>query len=213
MGTDIHGVFQSHDDDGKWQDVVSKFEENRHYQLFAVLAGVRNGAGFAGVKTGEPVVPISEPRGFPEDFEIVDEENHPIASFAVLPEWRRKYRSEGDPLEVWMGDHSHTWLTAEEMLRWFSSAPVVVQIGVLERAEYEKWDRTSPPGIYYGEICGSSTKVINDNQPEREQNPNWTHIRCEWDAPLKKELSYFFDEVKRLQETHGEVRFVFGFDS
>lgn len=64
MGTDIHGVFQRRNPETKqWEDIPHKYEMNRHYQLFAMLAGVRNGTGFAGVKTGEPVKPISEPRG------------------------------------------------------------------------------------------------------------------------------------------------------
>jgi len=43
MGTDIHGVFQAFDN-GQWRDVESSYEQDRHYQLFAVLAGVRNGS-------------------------------------------------------------------------------------------------------------------------------------------------------------------------
>ena len=39
----------------------------RNYLLFSVLADVRNGTGFAGVITYKPVVPISEPRGLPDD--------------------------------------------------------------------------------------------------------------------------------------------------
>ena len=214
MGTDIHGVFQRHDAaTGKWVDITSKFEENRHYQLFAVLAGVRNGCGFAGIKTGEPVVPIAEPRGLPEDFEVVNGDSHPIASFDYLPAWRQEYRTKDDELEVWMGDHSHSWLTADEMLAWFNNAPTVVQTGILGRAVYEKWDRGSRPVSYCGGISGPGVVLINDNQPERDSTPNWTHIRCEWDAPLKQELAYFFDEVARLQAEHGQVRFVFGFDS
>ena len=54
MGTDIHGVFQRFDAAaGIWEDVPSKYEQDRHYQLFAVLAGVRNGYGFAGAQTAE----------------------------------------------------------------------------------------------------------------------------------------------------------------
>src|SRR5215469_11787636 len=32
----------------------------RNYDLFAILAGVRNGSGFGGCDTGDPVVPIAE---------------------------------------------------------------------------------------------------------------------------------------------------------
>lgn len=50
MGTDIHCTFQSKTD-GRWADIPHKYEGNRHYFLFSWLAGVRNGFGFAGVKT------------------------------------------------------------------------------------------------------------------------------------------------------------------
>lgn len=40
-----------------------------------------------------------------------------------------------------------------------------------------------------------------------------THVQISWQANFKEELSYFFDEVKRLKELHGDVRMVFGFDS
>lgn len=215
MGTDIHGVFQRHNSTtGKWEDIPSKFDGNRHYQLFAVLAGVRNGTGFAGIKTGEPVKPIAEPRGLPDGFEVDESDVHPLASIDLIAEWRRKYRSEGESLDVWMGDHSHSWLTAEEMLAWFANAPVVVQTGIFNRDDYERWDKKSPPDFgYCGGIGGASVVLINDNQPERESSPNWTHIRCEWEQGLREELAYFFDEVARLQAEHGQVRFVFGFDS
>lgn len=192
---------------------------NRHYQLFAVLADVRNGRGFAGVKTGEVVTPIAEPRGYPDGFEV-DGDHHIVGLVEHIDPRRRKYRTAeylepGDnPLELWMGDHSHSWLTADEMLAWFQSAPIVVKTGIFGREDYDRWDKKSLPDFgYCGGICGTNIVLINDNQQEREGTPNWTHIRCEWDAPLRDELSYFFDEVKRLKDEHGTVRFVFGFDS
>ena len=80
MGTDIHGVFQRHDNTtGQWHDVPSNYKQDRHYQLFAVLADVRNGYGFAGIQTGEVVTPTSKPRGLPSDFAI-EGEAHPLAA-------------------------------------------------------------------------------------------------------------------------------------
>ncbi len=40
-----------------------------------------------------------------------------------------------------------------------------------------------------------------------------SHVRVEWFSDLNDEFKYFIDEVKRLVDEHGEVRFVFGFDS
>lgn len=133
MGTDIHGVFQRFDGE-HWVDIPSEYDQGRHYQLFAVLAGVRNGTGFAGIQTGEVVTPISEPRGLPDDFKV-DGDIHPIASLSVMTKWRQKYHAADEPLEVWMGDHSHTWLTAAEMLEWYERAPSVVQISASSAAK------------------------------------------------------------------------------
>lgn len=218
MGTDIHGVFQRYDQStDTWVDIEHKYEMDRHYQLFAVLAGVRNGSGFAGVRTGEAVMPIAEPRGYPEGF-VMDAERgddfHPIIALDHMDPRRRNWHEEGEPLGVWMGDHSHSWLTADEMLAWFETAPVVVKTGIFDRADYEQWDKKSPPNFgYCGGIGGAGVVVINDNAPEREATTGWTHISCEWDVELKSELAYFFEEVARLKAEHGTVRFVFGFDS
>lgn len=213
MGTDIHGVFQGHDKaTGQWRDVASNYEQRRHYQLFAVLAGVRNGYGFAGIPTGEAVTPIAEQRGLPADF-AMDGDSHPIATLEHMDPVRRQYHSADKALNVLMGDHSHSWLTGSEMLVWAEHAPKVVKTGILGRAVYEAWDGASRPPAYCGGASGFGVVLINDNAVEKEQAPAWTHIRCTWRSDLRAELAYFFDEVARLVAEHGEVRFVFGFDS
>lgn len=219
MGTDIHGVFQRHDAaTGKWLDIPAQYNQDRHYQLFAVLAGVRNGSGFAGIRTGEPVQPISEPRGLPADFEVAVD-NHPVATLDHMDPRRAGYRRKrpesyepDELLAVWMGEHSYSWLTGEEMLAWAEHAPTVVQCGVLSRAEYEAWDKKSQPHSYYGDISGGTVLVIEE--PQLVKPPDgWTHVRVTWEQGLRAELAYFFEEVARLVSEHGTVRFVFGFDS
>ena len=214
MGTDIHGVFQRKDKNtGKWHGVSSTYEQERHYQLFAVLAGVRNGTGFAGVTTGSPVKPISEPRGLPLDFQIDEQDCHQIEVLEHMDPRRRQWHEKDDSLKVWMGDHSYSWLSGEEMLAWVENAPTVTKTGILARDVYEAWDGTTTPLSYCGGISGPNVVVVNDNTVDKDQCPNWTHIRCYWESNLAEELAYFFDEIKRLVEEHGEVRFVFGFDS
>lgn len=91
MGTDIHGVFQRRDKTtSQWVDVPSNYKQDRHYQLFAVLAGVRNGHGFARVRTGEAVKPIAEPRGLPKDFALIDEGSHPLTAIEHMDPSRRE---------------------------------------------------------------------------------------------------------------------------
>ncbi len=65
---------------------------DRNYDLFAMLANLRNGVGFAGRKRGEVLDPIDEPRGIPED---------------ASPEYREEAaRSES---------HTFTYYTVEEL--------------------------------------------------------------------------------------------------
>lgn len=200
MGCDIHGVFQKLDGD-KWVDVPTTYEFDRHYQLFAVLADVRNDNG---------VEPIAEPRGLPEDF-VVHGDRHPAGSLDILPKYHREHRKPGEPMEVWMGQHSFSWLSAEEMLSWYGSRRSVEQSGVIDRHTRAAWDGKSRPKEYFQGVCGQGVVVVDDEF--RTNIDNWTHVRVTWESNLQNELAYFFDEVKRLSDEHGQVRFVFGFDS
>src|SRR4051794_16548380 len=83
MGCDIHFYVEKKDENGNWQSADAwetedgydcpsipykkRFYSGRNYDLFGILADVRNGRGFAGVKTGDGFVPIAEPRGLPDD--------------------------------------------------------------------------------------------------------------------------------------------------
>ena len=160
MGTDIHGIFQKKVGD-KWEDVESLYKQDRHYILFAWLGDVRNGFGFAGRYTHDIIQPLSSERGLPDDFEMIDED-HPIKLMDFIDPIRREY-SETDEFNglLWMGDHSHSYLTGKE--------------------------------------------ILNTEFPE---------IRI-YDKPLnmREPVKYFIDEVQRLTDLHGEIRFVFGFDS
>lgn len=68
--------------------------QSRNYRLFAMLADVRNGYGFAGTDTGDAVEPISMPRGVPED---------------ASPEWLREVEEWGPDL------HSTSYFTLAEL--------------------------------------------------------------------------------------------------
>ena len=153
MGTDIHGIMQAKKD-GKWVDIPHNYDEDRHYALFAWLGNVRNGFGFAGIKTHEPLKPLSDRRGLPADFEHVDYGHQTTAD--CLPEYER----EGFEGTKWMGDHSYSWVSSEEILG--SEHPLVKQTGVLD---------------------------------------------------TENNMDYFIEEIQRLVNEHGPVRYVFGFDS
>lgn len=123
MGCDIHVAIEVRDESGQWKPTKLLEKDwaterlftgdynffDRNYDLFAMLADVRNGRGFAGLTTGEGFNPIDDARGLPAD---------------LSRELRRLAEDGGDQdydsaLEAygagWLGDHSHSWLTLREL--------------------------------------------------------------------------------------------------
>lgn len=203
MGTDVHAIIQQKvvtivdgEDQVTWEDIESKWEERRHYKLFSWLADVRNGYGFAGVETYTPLVPIAEPRGLPED--LIDRERN------------------GD---VWVGDHSFTWLTGQEILDAIDDLPVLTNTGVIPLAAYREWDGNMPDS-WSGQVDGQNVVTLSSEEAE---NPKYRFVegtdyfvRVSWVEhadSLREEFKYFTDEVQRLVDEYGEVRFTLGFDS
>ena len=70
---------------------------HRNYNLFAILADVRNGIGFAGIDTGEGFIPISAPKGLPDDVT------------AEVKQWSDGWGVDG---------HSHSFLTLAEIFEF-----------------------------------------------------------------------------------------------
>lgn len=201
MGTDIHGVFQKRNKQNEWVDIDTKYEFNRHYQLFAFIGDVRNGFGFAGVRTGEHINPLTSRRGVPSDIQIDNFNDYGI---------------------IWLGDHSHSWFYIKEYFAHLEKAKSVIQTGIISRPHYEEWIKTYPdpetrksPSSYANGIWGKDIVIVNDNEVEKQKHPHYTHIRVEWSASLKEEFDYFTKELVRLIAEHEteEIRFVFGFDS
>lgn len=201
MGTDIHAVFQAKKDDA-WIDVDSQYKEERHYFLFAWLAGVRNGFGFAGVPTHTPIKPIAEPRGLPDDFQGHDSTKELMGRHA-------EYLEDGEDPHVWMGDHSHSWLTADEIIA-VGAPGKTWRTGIVSRTFFDAWDGHTSPETWSGDISGTDIYVAEWPSTVKEGS---THVRIFWMQADEDVLSYFTDEIKRLKSLHGEVRMVFGFDS
>lgn len=221
MGTDIHAVWQKRNNPAEaWQDIPSNWEQDRHYQLFAVLANVHNGYGFAGCPTGQSITPISNPRGLPKDFHTTDQEFYQVAIENIPPGdheffFKCGYVKENGKVNYSMGDHSHSWLSAAEMLEWFKFAPPIIKTGIISREVYNKWDNKSAPAEYCVIYGPDVVLTTVDNLASGNSPRNWTHIQVQWEEHLRLTLAYFFDEVQRLVDLHypAEIRLVFGFDS
>jgi hypothetical protein len=207
MGCDIHSVAQIKKD-GHWVTVESGIGgDDRNYNTFAVLANVRNGSGFAGVKTGEGWKPISEPRGMPEDF-VWDEDST-----------RHEF---GEDRYKWMGDHSHSWLLLSEISTAYKDlqGKAYERSGLLERSEWEAIQKGEID--YPREWCGdcSGPNVVKITEAEAKTGMPSTHVWYSWKLPALYCLSSLYkirDELLDIKWKNcvkdEDVRFVFGFDS
>lgn len=191
MGTDIH-LAAEYFKDGRWHLADKELTEDRNYRAFAVLADVRNGYGFAGFDTGDPVIPISSPRGLPED---MSEE---------LRSMIEKNDTDDDILDedynvsgIWLGDHSFSWVTLQELLEYDLDAPVTVR----------------------GYVSAESAQRFREHGEIPHVWAAWTpqpgFERIEWQLPLRNSASLIptlIEEISDLGEPQN-VRLVFGFDN
>ena len=138
MGTDIHLHVEAQGTaDNRWHklerslsysdlfgrtttSINFRWGEGRNYDVFAMMADVRNGRGFAGVDLGDGFIPIATPKGIPED-----------ADYNIHEE-----------AEQWGVDgHSHSYLTLRELLDLEDSGywdNKTEHRGVVMRAELEQ---------------------------------------------------------------------------
>ena len=99
MGVDIHTVLQIKRQ-GRWETIATDIYPGCNYALFSVLAGVRG-----------QEEPIAEPRGLPPGFVVDDDNDHPVADAGGFID------------SYWIGDHSHGWLTAAEIVEYDCADP------------------------------------------------------------------------------------------
>ncbi|TXH55263.1 MAG: hypothetical protein E6Q97_09160, partial [Desulfurellales bacterium] len=173
MGTDIHSIAQVKRD-GKWVTVaIGIAGDIRSYDTFAMLANVRNGRGFAGVRTSTGFPVIHEPRGLPNDLDR-DEDNGVIivdkAQLVCAWDWdgkeqpetpwpsdearRIKYLPEDGVLWLGLGDHSFSWCTLAELRAFIENVAKKTQAhicGIVTREEYIAHKTTGKP---YESWCG-----------------------------------------------------------
>lgn len=211
MGTDIHGRVQHRWNEKSPYRDVGEIEDGRSYAVFAALAGVRNGFGFAGAPTHTPIIPISEPRGIPDDFPLADGEFYANAPKGEDGDFDHAY---------WLGDHSHSWLTLSELIA-FDWNVGVERCGVVEIDEYRKMqaEGRASPQEWSGDVMGRN--VVKAPAEFVETTTGVTHVIVKWAEPLVREnhpfrrwISYLESKYGwELERDHAAVRIVFGFDS
>lgn len=109
-----------------------KWYTDRNYDLFSILADVRNGFGFAGVKTGEGFVPIDQPRGVPHD---------------ASPGYRMVVEAFGED------GHSHSWLTIKDLLT-YDWTQTTTKTACVDLKTYADWTACK----FWGKACGEAPK-------------------------------------------------------
>lgn len=177
--------------------------KRRNYNLFACLANVRNGRGFAGCDTGDGFEPIGPRKGIPEDCSD-------------------KIREES---EKWDGDgHSHNWLLLSELLNEDYWNKISTLRGVVNIEEYEDYLKKGRPSSYCGAIAGGFVKIItNAEMDEFIKNPPSDefsyYTKVAWKITYKEAAGKDFFEncIPALKELSNgnfdDVRIVFWFDN
>lgn len=178
-------------------------DDNRSYDWFAILADVRNGRGFAGIKTGEGFNIISEPRGIPDD---------------ASEEWKQFVEDWGCDL------HSKSYLSIEDFEN-FNWDQVTVKRGSITLEQYKELRGTnSCPNGWSGSVSGGNVVTVDEDiandildgkNKDYEFNDiyvnyHWTIKYSEW---FEGKLENLLQPMKKLKSKYEDVRIVFGFDN
>lgn len=164
MGCDIHAAIEWKDADGwhclmhpnenagKWKGegpTTACLNLDRDYELFAILANVRNSHGFAGCDTGDQFQSITSNRGLPKDATT-----EAVESGCT-------------------GDHSETWVSLFELLN-YDWEQIATRRGVVDARQFEKWDRMKRWNPQPAEYCGgrSGPGIVNLSEDELRKYVN-----------------------------------------
>lgn len=229
MGCDIH-IYAEKKENGKWvkigkefpnpyynRDKESKVDDDgyewnaqfidqpytgRNYDLFAILADVRNGRGFAGIRTGAGFIPICDPKGLPKD---VSKEINQLSD-----EWG----SDG---------HSHSWFTVSELLA-YDWNQLTTNYGVINVDQYKIFKESGEfEGYYCGSVSGTKTRTLTNSEMDKlistnafEKNIEY-YTQVEWGTTYRAAVGErFMDETIPSLLKFGDadnVRIVFWFDN
>jgi hypothetical protein len=211
MGCDIHLVVERRNGDGRWQRVLPPPEaydpwlkemaekepndryysdrvkyvwyNDRNYNLFAILADVRNGFDFK---------PIAQPRGLPDD---LSEEVNALANPSD---------DDDDSNDIWLGDHSHSWLTVRELLD-YDWEQATMEGGWVDPWNFELWRQRGEgkPDAWCGGVSGGSIEHISP----REMAHKIDSGDIQWEGPETTTGSWdgrkYSDSLSRSMKTWG----------
>lgn len=196
----------------KWDRCKTRLPEyfsSRNYLKFAILADVRNGYGFAGVKTFDPLPSIAPARGEPAD---------------ITSEARAKLSNE----------HSPTWVNLGELMDWPHWDGKLVHEGVVDEYTFlrslitgedpQSWSSSiSGQNIVtpeqYLALYGGPRELFSKAQPRAYDSTKQYHIQYRWEVPLATAgheideiITYMHDLIPRGGSA-ADVRMIMDFDS
>lgn len=189
-----------------------RWYQSRNYDVFAMLAGIRNGTAFAGCDTGDGFRVIAEPRGEPSDMSTA-------------------LRAVDDKF-----DHTPSWLTLAEILA-FDWTRTSIHRGVIplrdedephpygERESFVAWDARGggEPKSYSGGTSGRDIITVNAAKaremlanPTKIPSEKHVYVTVSWSETYAESAANFLkfcDEFLKPLADPSRVRIVFGFDS
>lgn len=222
--------YDDEDEDFYHIEYEDQFYKTRNYDLFSILANVRNGYGFAGHYTGRGFKFIAEPRGFPDD----------------CSEYVRKVYERQD-------GHSYSWFTLREILD-FDWTQKTIKSGLLTPEEWASVYSGNKPESWIGNIQGPGVSIhdssefvdaweklkvkyqMGDVSPisrlgkyaenkdkfKREfisyvTNNEYPYARVEWEVHYYEQCKEFLSEsvpklLKMAEGDYDSVRIIFYFD-
>ncbi len=249
MGTDIHSIAQVRtpitrfnllDEQPSarlpeaWKTVaIGVAGDPRSYNTFAMLADVRNGTGFAGIKTSDGFPVIHEQRGLPDDLSVEDDRVAVKVSDLVAAwdrdgnlvpveraEARRVCYLDGDST-MWLGEHSQSWCTLKELKTFIDNVASKFEAcihGVVNIKEYRAAKAENREfNSWCGAISGPGVIVITESQIDDVKDA--THVQAAWTRNavqscwLREIVAALEVVANRCNVSDDDVRFVYGFDS
>lgn len=202
MGCDIH-LYVERKVDGKWisadkwtpdpyveedeeprmtVDYDDRFYKGRNYDLFGILADVRNGRGFAGIVTGDGFKPIAMPKGLPSD---------------VTPEVKADF-------DRWGSDgHSHSYLTLAELQAYDWKGQTAKHRGWVDVINFALFEKNGKPQAWSNGVSGGKVKHVGHEEMRAIVNKYRTEITAalEDDAAPMSFMQKLWDTERRSNYT------------
>lgn len=174
-----HNPYYTTEDKSEQRYSKLELHGNRNYQLFTTLAGVRD--------YSESVVPVSDPRGLPEDCcEFVTQEN-----------------------EKWDGDgHTHSWLSLKDLREYQNADPVMHYSGLISRKQQYALDSL---GETPNEWCQGTNQEGYERRKWSEPNKSLIPLIEKLQRRALELLQYEWQEYNIENDT--KIRIVFWFDN